>query len=853
MAKAEPLAVVAGDALIDWFETSIAGGRPRLEAGAGELNWESRPRLEQWALPGGVLLVADFLRAAGTRRVASPAVRGLRQVPSSRIIHSFADVELFPLGNSDKERDQKSFRVKAFNGYCGPRRGVPALLPIRGDEAGADLVVLDDSNNGFRNRPEAWPLAIIKKRAATVILKTCSPFAEGLLWDHLMAHFTSRLITIVQVDDLRLEGVHISRRLSWERTVKDLMWQYQNHPSFHVLRRSAFLIVRFGVEGAVLLCNRETEPRGFLFYDPGIGEESFRQLYKGVMPGMGSAFTAALAACVVKGDEQEIRTGIYNGFFCAREIWKRGFGPDERHFAYPLGVFSPSPRKKTAIEEVQIPGHLCREESEAEPWSLLHDLATMGLEQAARFYVEHGWDTALARVPAAKYRDLYTIDRSEIESYRSIHNLIHEYLNSEKKSKPLAVAVFGAPGSGKSFGIGEIAESIAPGKIQKIEFNLSQFTTVQDLISAFHKIRDIALSGKIPLVFFDEFDSTFGGANGWLKFFLSPIQDGSFREGETVHPLGKAVFVFAGGIHHTFADFARLKSAQEKGSEGGHCETYSAEDKLAKLPDFISRLRGFIDIKGPNPAGEQDPYYIIRRALLWRFLITSNARHLLGPDKKLAIDRGVLRALLRVPCYKHGVRSMLAILDMSMLANRRSFEPAALPSGTQLNLHVDADAFYDLVLQETLLSSQIEKIAMAIHERYRADQAGRKPASDPAMQPWKELPGDLIKSNLDAAADIPIKLEEIGYTFVPARGTITPLTFSESELERLARMEHERWNRERSAAGWTMGERDHASRTTPFLVPWEQLPEDVKEWDREAVRAIPLALADAGFRIEAKR
>lgn len=45
--------------------------------------------------------------------------------------------------------------------------------------------------------------------------------------------------------------------------------------------------------------------------------------------------------------------------------------------------------------------------------------------------------------------------------------------------------------------------------IEKLDFNLSQFQTLSDLIAAFHKVRDLALEGKIPLVFLDEFDSAF--------------------------------------------------------------------------------------------------------------------------------------------------------------------------------------------------------------------------------------------------------------------------------------------------------------------------------------------------------
>lgn len=36
-------------------------------------------------------------------------------------------------------------------------------------------------------------------------------------------------------------------------------------------------------------------------------------------------------------------------------------------------------------------------------------------------------------------------------------------------------------------------------------------------------------------------------------------------------------------------------------------------------------------------------------------------------------------------------------------------------------------------------------------------------------------------------------------------------------------------------------------RTSPYLVPWEELDEDVREVDRQFVRALPAVLADAGL------
>jgi hypothetical protein len=44
--------------------------------------------------------------------------------------------------------------------------------------------------------------------------------------------------------------------------------------------------------------------------------------------------------------------------------------------------------------------------------------------------------------------------------------------------------------------------------------------------------------------------------------------------------------------------------------------------------------------------------------------------------------------------------------------------------------------------------------------------------------------------------------------------------------------------------------RDNERKTSPYLVPWAELPEDVKEHqNRSAVRAIPELLADAGYEI----
>lgn len=114
---------------------------------------------------------------------------------------------------------------------------------------------------------------------------------------------------------------------------------------------------------------------------------------------------------------------------------------------------------------------------------------------------------------------------------------MHEYHQTTSEMGPLSIAVFGSPGSGKSYAIREIAASLSTkGREQRhLTFNLSQFTDATALFSSRHQVRDEALLGATPLVFWDEFDSNnVNTPLGWLRYFLPPMEDGQFTEGEGV-------------------------------------------------------------------------------------------------------------------------------------------------------------------------------------------------------------------------------------------------------------------------------------------------------------------------------
>lgn len=54
--------------------------------------------------------------------------------------------------------------------------------------------------------------------------------------------------------------------------------------------------------------------------------------------------------------------------------------------------------------------------------------------------------------------------------------------------------------------------------------------------------------------------------------------------------------------------------------------------------------------------------------------------------------------------------------------------------------------------------------------------------------------------------------------------------------------------------GWKLGsKKDVVKKLSPYLGSWKELPGDVKEWDRQAVLAIPKLLADASLEITRKK
>ncbi len=856
--------------------------------------------------------IGELLSITDYRNIAERLTR-------DEIVHSLLEADYF-LASPDEKKIQQ-LRILATHGFSGPKTDDPSLS-IEPPHQPATVFVLDDTGNRFRHTPQQWQNAIRTPGAddssARVIYKLHRPLptpataAENPLWCQIQKHFHEATIVIVSVDDLRDLDVVISRGLSWERTALDVVWNLLNTQAFQCLRDCPHLIVRFGLNGALYWHTASNEGqrshRAWLFYDPTGIEGTGEQGRAGKMVGYGSAFTAAVAAAVAcdsngihpipdsHGHPFEparcLCQGIQFGLIATRRLLEIGFGKRDQQdpFDYPGKELFANIKDCDQSFPCQpvpiIPGALVPDRGY---WRLLEsifkgkkDLLEEGVKLVARGAkpatpAQKDAMKLLRSVPMAVFANaLRTTDRREIENYRALYALMQAYIHLTKVQRPLSVAVFGPPGAGKSFGVKMVAEALGqvscPRKLKSLTFNLSQYNHPDQLSEAFHEVRDIVLKGDIPLVFFDEFDAALAGEKlGWLKYFLAPMQDAEFLDNGVPHPIGQAIFVFAGGTSSTYADFARPFLASQDGLQKVADAKSERDFKDAKGPDFLSRLRGSLDIPGLDLGPPFDPYgpveafpcpaaILLRRAGILNFQIADKAPHLKDSAGACQITDNVLQALLYLPHFIHGNRSFEALLDMSSLPGAKGFSPSDLPSRSHTALHANSDQLHQLIGSGcTFPKAGRETIARAIHAEY-LPPVGKRSLKKRSHREWIDLDDDLKESNREQADHIAVKLRMIELWFRKVDNpdlASTGVKWMQElhNLKTLAIAEHARWAAALRRDGWIAGRdntdasRDDQRMVHNCLFPWDGLTPAQQQQDIDTVSKIPAFLAAAGYEI----
>ena len=772
-----------------------------------------------------------------------------------------------------KEKDPESavWRTSEAMGFGGQPAAESGFVWPKTKPQPADVVVISEGGMGFRRDKSRWPAASVLNQARWIVLKTAYPLAGGALWKALtQPAYRDKLVVIVAAHELRKTTAQIGTGLSWEQTLESVFSALEPDGALAELTRCRHLIVAFESDGGLWLDQGKSAAsrQAHLVYEAAATEGEFRSTCKGNSFGMLSCLTAAVAwRLALEGARPDLEAALEGGLSAMRDLLDSGHG---RAAAAPAGF--PGKRLAKVIKDatcryaratfplsaahaVPTCGLKSPPEGPARCWSLLHE-ALRGLGQGcpnpawqlAELVARRG-PIALGSLPHLGIGGLLSADRQEIESLRILRHMIRDYSNSHdpaRDRKPLSIGVFGPPGAGKSFAVKQIAKALL-GDDGWMEFNLSQFKEgTDDLIGAFHQIRDRALKGILPVTFFDEFDSR---EYRWLQYLLAPMQDGAFQEGQITHPIGKCIVILAGGTSHTFDTFGPPKGDAEA----------QAHFRLSKGPDFKSRLDGFLDVLGPNQrlllslskdATHYEPkldpcdiFFPIRRAFILRSELGLSA------TDKLEIDQGLLRALLRVSEYRYGARSLGKLLEPLKAVRPAFLNRSLTPPRSQLALHVDADRFLALCREGQAAAAPVapfddttlDKVAEAIHETFRALGRAAGWLDEKNDPDFKDLSEFLKESNRAAANRVAETLGMIGLALVPGRATAKEVAHVrlkiEYHLELLAEAEHNGWMTWYLDQGWQWGPtKSEEKKTHPCLKPYALLPDEERNKDRNTVR-----------------
>ncbi len=301
-------------------------------------------------------------------------------------------------------------------------------------------------------------------------------------------------------------------------------------------------------------------------------------------------------------------------------------------------------------------------------------------EEAAIDVVKHGPSEIPKRAIISRFGRLIAFTEPEKEQFAGVLGLIERYIQQSAPKHPLCIGAFGPPGSGKSFSVEELVATAVESANKQTgsearvamplrTFNLTQIPSTRDLSQLLGQ-SIVSEKRSVPVLFFDEFDAPLGGSPlGWLSWFLAPMHDGQFQLRGTTIPLRRAVYVFAGGTSSTFAEFAGRTDVEFRNAKG---------------PDFVSRLRGTLDVCGPN---ERSARALRRAVILWKSLKDRHAA-LLGSDSDGALKMSptLIRGFLDAGRFRHGARSIGAIVEMCNVEGARV---TGLPTEHLLRSHVD--------------------------------------------------------------------------------------------------------------------------------------------------------------------
>lgn len=205
---------------------------------------------------GSADFVAQLLTAAAPQwnfRVYGPAL----QPPASNCLKHNASSIVNLSCKNPSSREKPSFDVVQIR-QIG-KRPIWHSPPVEKVAAvGASTVIITGSGDAFQDVEPALDF-LQRVKPKYIIHHMTRPLATGRLWDIIRngpmvtdgVPDPDHLAVIIDAEDLRAEGIALSRSLSWEATAEDFVRNLGSNGRLDTLVTCPNLIVRFGDEGVI--------------------------------------------------------------------------------------------------------------------------------------------------------------------------------------------------------------------------------------------------------------------------------------------------------------------------------------------------------------------------------------------------------------------------------------------------------------------------------------------------------------------------------------------------------------------------------------------------------------------------
>ena len=470
--------------------------------------------------------------------------------------------------------------------------------------------------------------------------------------------------------------------------------------------------------------------------------------------------------------------------------------------------------------------------------------------------------------PLSYYLDYMVTESRNLSFARSMQAIIRR---AYQKSRDLADAGLEIPWSYFNMGKFSLFLESPDSAIRMYAKGCASSTSSWPILLALHSLRKIEpVKREIP-----GYDAVLGFLRLylWVHYRKDARKEGLSRPEKPGLRLTEPVIIVAGGtngaVEAEVSEYAGLLAAGVRdfkgtiisgGTHAGVCrivgdlqEEYG--DQFRTIGYLPGSIPAHVDKDWRYSAfrsSEGEHFSPLEAVLYWEEIVGSgispgnvrligiNGGPISGTEYRIALALGAMVGVLS----GSGNESARLLLDPDWNESHRLLSLPPDPQTVRAFFGSDGERMKDPVR---------EKVGRLIHRQYQ-DMMAARARNDPGqvnLFDWETLPENLKESNYQQADHIFDKLRAAGYEIREAtRYEPEVIAFTEEEVEYLSEMEHGRWNIERLYDGWKFGaEKDVSRKISPYLLPWARLTEEVKEYDRVAVRNIPGNLAEIGLEI----